>query len=123
MRLSYRSFPSYRPILQDYQTVLTALSQGKTEKVSDQLVSLEQNRQLMRAKAERARDFLDWFEITRARQASGVFEDYLRLKDRLEFKAYRREDDLTNYLDRMDQIFSRAQDQPKSAAPSLLLPP
>jgi hypothetical protein len=122
VRLSYRSFPSYRSLLLEYQTVLSSLSRGKTEKVEASLASLEASRELMRRKAERARDFLDWFEITRARQTSGEFDDYLKLKDRLNFKSVKREDDLSKYLDRMDEMFKHAQGEPqtKSAMPSLL---
>ena len=61
----------------------------------------------MTAKAARARDYLDWFEITRAREASGEFDDYMRLKERLESNPHRRDDKLSQSLDRMDAIFSR----------------
>ncbi len=122
-RLSYRSFPSYRPLLVEYQTVLSSLERGKTEKVAGQLHSLEQSRLLMRGKAERARDFLDWFEITRARNPSGVFDDYLKLKDRLQERKHVRTDPMSAYLDRMDELFNRTQDEPRAAsAPPLLLP-
>jgi len=122
VRLSYRSFPSYRPLLLEYQAVLSSLARGQADKVQASLASLESSRELMRAKAERARDFLDWFEITRARQTSGEFDDYLRLKDRLNFKAMKREDDLSKYLDQMDGLFKHAQEEPqnKSAMPPAL---
>jgi hypothetical protein len=124
VRLSYRSFPSYRPVLTEYQTVLTSLGRGKTDKVAAQLAELEQSRGLMRAKADRARDFLDWFEITRARQTSGEFDDYLRLKDRLEYQSHHREDEMSKYLDKMDAIFNRGQEAPKAQPnPQLLLLP
>jgi hypothetical protein len=64
----------------------------------------------MTAKAQRAGDYLDWFEITRARETSGVFDDYMRLKERLKSNPHRRHDDLSKYLDRMDAIFSRKGD-------------
>lgn len=120
VRLSYRSFPSYRPILLEYQAVLTSLSNGKTADVAAKLAELEASRELMRARAERARDFLDWFEITRARQTSGEFDDYLRLKDRLQYRAHRREDEISKYLDQMDTMFSRETEDPKAGVQSLL---
>ena len=122
VRLSYRSFPSYRPLLMEYQTALSSLARGKTEKVEASLASLDASRELMRSKAERAQDYLDWFEITRARQTSGDFDDYLRLKDRVNYRAVKREDDLSKYLDQMDGLFKHAQEEPqgKSASPALL---
>ena len=123
VRLSYRSFPSYRPLLLEYQAVLSALQAGKTEKIPEQLQTLEASRELMRAKADRARDFLDWFEITRARETSGEFDDYLRLKDRLKVQPNDRTDPMSEYLDRMEALFSRAQEPPKQGAAPPLLPP
>lgn len=114
VRLSYRSFPSYRPLLLEYQTVLSSLAHGKAEKVEQSLGSLDASRELMRGKADRARDYLDWFEITRARQTSGDFDDYLRLKDRVNYKAVKREDDLSKYLDQMDGLFKHAQEEPQN---------
>jgi hypothetical protein len=123
-RLSYRSFPSYRPLLVEYQQVLTSIERGETTKVLERLASLEQSRELMRAKGDRAVDFLDWFEITRARNPSGVFDDYLRLKERLQERKHVRTDPLSKYLDRMDTLFDRGQDQPpaRAAQAPLLLP-
>jgi len=112
-RLSYRSFPSYRPLLVEYQAVLTSLERGETQKVQERLTALEESRVLMRAKGERARDFLDWFEITRARNPSGEFDDYLQLKDRLQERKHVRTDPMSKYLDKMDEIFDRGQVAPQ----------
>ena len=109
VRLSYRCFPSYRPLLTDYQATLNAIAQNKTKDVAKRLTDLDETRTTMIAKATRARDYLDWFEITRARETSGAFDDYLRLKDRLKANPHRRKDDLSEYLDRMDHIFHRQQ--------------
>ena len=107
VRLSYRSFPSYRPLLVQYQVLLDAIAKNKTKDVARKLALLEEMRATMISRATRARDYLDWFEITRARQTSGVFEDYLSLKQRLAAQPHNREDNLSKYLDRMNQIFAR----------------
>ena len=110
VRLSYRCFPSYRPLLAEYQIVLNAIATNKTGEVANQLTALDERRVTMKAKAELARDYLDWFEITRARETSGAFDDYMRLKDRLKANPHNRTDDLSKYLDRMDAVFSRGAD-------------
>ncbi len=121
VRLSYRCFPSYRPILAEYQMILTSIAQNKTKDVSARIDSLQETRDRMRQKADRARDYLDWFEITRARETSGVFDDYMRLKERLKSNPHRRTDNLSIYLDRMDEIFSRGyEDKQPTAIPELL---
>ncbi len=107
VRLSFRCFPSYRPMLTEYQIALSAIAKNQTETLVSQLATLAERRATMGAKAIQARDYLDYFEITRARETSGAFDDYMRLKDRLKSNPHRRNDDLSKYLDRMDAIFSR----------------
>lgn len=105
VRLSYRCFPSYRPLLQEYQLILTRWVTGDTKEISASLLKLAEIRQTMVAKSARARDFLDWFEITRARETSGAFDDYLTLKTRLKLQSNPRKDSITKYLDRLDPLF------------------
>jgi hypothetical protein len=116
VRLSYRCFPSYRPLLVEYQQVLDAIAKNKTKNVGERLASLLETRKTMAARATRARDYLDWFEITRARETSGAFEDYLKLKERLKSNPHARKDDISAYLDRMDRIFHR--EEKKAAFPA-----
>ena len=112
IRLSYRCFPSYRPILAEYQIALSAIAKKKISDLPAKLTALEERRATMSAKAQRARDYLNWFEITRARETSGAFDDYMRLKERLKTNPHRRDDEISKYLDRMDAIFSRKDDKP-----------
>lgn len=107
VRLSYRCFPSYRPLLAEYQIVLAAIARDKTKDVPEKLASLAETRATMIARATRARDYLDYFEMKTARETSGAFEDYLRLKERLKSRDSNRRDHVSDYLDRMDKIFRR----------------
>ena len=107
VRLSYRCFPSYRPLLAEYQIVLASIAQNKTADVAQKLATLEETRASMVERTARARDYLDWFEITRARQTSGVFDDYLKLKERLKSNPHHRDDGISRYLDQMDRVFYR----------------
>ncbi len=128
IRLSYRAFPSYKPLLVEYQTILVAIATGKTDNLPPRLTALADRRRLMAEKAAHARDYLDWFEITRARETTGDFDDYRRLKQRLQQNLTTRNDSLSKYLDRMDAIFSRGlRDTPSAetvpADTSGILPP
>lgn len=109
VHLSYRCFPSYRPLLIEYQKQLIRLSQGDDKAVGEALTKLGQAREIMRAKSQRGRDYLDWFEITRARETSGVFDDYLKLKSQLKKRENERKDGMSLYLERMDKLFERKQ--------------
>lgn len=106
LRLSYRSFPSYRVLLLEYQSLLSDFAKGDTKAMAGSLQALAETRATMVSKAERARDFMDWFEITRARETSGAFDDYLSLKARLKTQPKTRTDSLSKYLDRLDPLFT-----------------
>ena len=107
VRLSYRCFPSFRSLLNDYQQVLRDIAAGKDRKTAERLAKLAEVRELMRQRATRARDYMDWFEITRAREASGEFDDYLRIKEQLKPAADHGHDPVSRYLDDMQKAFGR----------------
>jgi hypothetical protein len=107
LQLSYRCFPSYRVLLLEYQSLLIDFSKGNTDSLTESLATLTETRSNMLAKAERARDFLDFFEITRARETSGAFDDYLKLKAQLKNQPNPKQDHISRYLDRLDPLFNR----------------
>ena len=124
VRLSYRCFPSYRPMIGEYQLILGLIAKNKTKEVASRLAALDERRATMAAKAEVARDYMDWFEIIHARETSGSFDDYMRLKERLKSNPHQRSDNFSKYLDRMDALFSRGIDPnaqpPVEGSPSLV---
>lgn len=122
LRLSYRSFPSYRMLLLEYQSLLSDFVKTDTKGMVGSLQALVETRRIMISKAERARDFLDWFEITRARETSGAFDDYLSLKARLKNQPNTRTDTLSKYLDRLDPLFSIPEEK-KAGAHDFIPPP
>lgn len=122
IRLSYRCFPSYRPMILEYQSILASLAKNRTGKVERQFAALEETRAVMLGRAKHGSDFMDWFQITRARETSGEFDDYLRLKERLKTRPLRRSDPLSAYLDRMDDIFARGEETNSQAMSAPALP-
>ena len=118
VRLSYRCFPSHRPLLAEYQLILQSIAKNQTTGIPGRLASLQETRAVMTTRASRARDYLDWFEITRARETSGAFDDYRLLKERLKANPRRRNDPLSSYLDRMERIFHRETGRPPWQSPA-----
>jgi hypothetical protein len=112
VRLSHRCFPSYRTVLADCRAILASLGRNETRDIAKRLATLAETRETMIARAARGRDYLDWFEITRARETSGAFDDYLRLQERLRVRAQPRQDSLSQYLDRMNRLFERGAQEP-----------
>ncbi len=110
VRLSYRCFPSHRPLIAEYQMILSEIAANKPKQIDERLARLAGARQSMNERIKRAHDFLEWFEITRARETSGAFEDYLALKDRLKANTLQRNDPVSSYLDRLDKVFDRSKE-------------
>jgi hypothetical protein len=106
VRLSYRCFPSYRPILGEYQEILRDLTTGEGKDIGARIAELADQRQLRLERAIRARDFMDFMEISQARELSGQFDDYMRLKKELELRPRaKREDRVTDTLDTMQKSY------------------
>lgn len=107
VRLSFRCFPSYRPLLIEYQRVLASMRGDNPGDVDKKLSELEETREIMLVRFRHGLDYLDWFEITRARQTSGLFDDYRKLKQRLKHEPKIKNSSTSRYLDRMDRTFTR----------------
>jgi hypothetical protein len=109
-RLSYRCFPSYRPLVKEYQQILRDIAGGGRDGIGERLAELAEQRKTMVDRAVMARDYMDFFEISRARNLSGEFEDYLKLKKELELRPRpKRRDGITDCLDTMQKAYeSRA---------------
>lgn len=113
VRVSYRCFPSYRPLLDRYQVVLQKIALGKDlAKLPVELDELDAIRVRMRQRAIRTQDYLNWFVISRAEETSGAFDEYMRAREEVETQHTRRDDPVSHYLDGMQKVFERG--QPKS---------
>jgi len=108
-RLSYRCFPSYRPLILDYhQALIDWASFRKLDDLNELLADLSESRTLMLGRSVRARDYLDFKEIAEATELSGSFDDYIRLIDELKERPRpQREDPISKYLDTMERVYER----------------
>ncbi len=103
--LSYRCFPSYRPLLMDYQKWLVSWASGE-EEPEPALFEMEEAREIMAQRALRARDYLDFVEIDQARELSGNFEDFMKLKQELAERVRPpRGDRVSKYLDTIQAVY------------------
>ncbi len=104
VRLSYRCFPSYRPLLAEYQIALGAIAKKSTQNLATQLQALTEQRTVMTTKAKQGRDYLKLFEVTRAYESSGAFDNYIRFTEQL--KTNHRTDKCSKYLDLLETAFN-----------------
>jgi hypothetical protein len=107
VRLGYRCFPSFRPLIAEYQKILQELAEDEPSDTAERLARLEEQRLLMVERSGQGRDYLDWFEITRASDVSGDFADYLRLRKELRRPPNHANDPLSQYLDDIQEVFER----------------
>ena len=88
-RLSYRCFPTYRPIFNEYDIILRDIMKGEDKDISSRLAKLIDVRMRMQAAAIRSRDYLDWYYITQSTDLSGNFTKYRALMEALKKEELR----------------------------------
>lgn len=104
-QLSYRCFPSYRPLLVDYHHWLASWARGEAVP-EPPLGEMQEAREIMSQRARMGRDYLDFTEISEARELTGGFDDYLRLKDQSrEREQEKRADPVSRYLDTIEKVY------------------
>ncbi|GHC46743.1 hypothetical protein [Roseibacillus persicicus] len=103
--LSFRAFPSYRPLLAGYERITAQLIEGEEEDVADLLMILEEKRNALHEVGIRTRDYLDWYQITNASRLTGEFKDYQRLKQDLESKNPPHPGPVDRYLNAVQNLY------------------
>jgi hypothetical protein len=103
--LKVRSHPLYKPLVEDYATVVQQLVNGKERGAEEKLETLRQRRMQIQGKAKSVESFLDWYEASETQNYSNLFDDYLKLRDRLERERVQRGDELSRYLDALEKEY------------------
>lgn len=106
-RISYRCFPTYRPLIYEYDMIVSDIVTATADNIDTRLKNLSIKRQQKKNAATRVRDYLDWYDITQSKEITASFREYREFSDKLEEKPLRRkEDDFTNnYLERVQRIY------------------
>jgi len=104
--MSYRCFPMYRPLLEEYQKLLSNLLQGETKSAESRIAELSQARKILLDSSVRARDYLDWYEINNGLSQGESFDGFVKLKEVLRGDGERKGDHLSQYLDDMQRFFA-----------------
>jgi hypothetical protein len=103
--LSFRSFPTYRPVIGGYIRILSDLAEGKTKDLDERMTNLETYRNAEMERHTKLVDLLDWYHLANVKEESSEFEDYFRVRDNLRKSSYKRTDPMNQYLDRVQQAF------------------
>jgi len=105
--LSYRCFPTYRPVLGGYLQALSDIAKGDPKKIDEIFENLRVYREAESKRFEMVIDFLDYYHISTEQNESGEFEDYLRLKRSVESLPEKKDDPFNRYLDNVQGIYDR----------------
>lgn len=105
VHLNIRCFPGYRPIITEYCRIIASLQHGLPPEEAIQLIGpLIELRESYTAAAMRARDYLDWYEITYLGGRSGSFNSYLDAMNILRAEPERSSCPVSRYLDDIEAL-------------------
>jgi hypothetical protein len=99
--LATRAHPLLRPVVVDYQLAAELLARKKRHGLARRLAGSAALREKIAARMSEVDDFMNWYEATQAKTASGAFRDYLHAADSSE-QIPRRHDALSVYLDALE---------------------
>ncbi|MGJ8695805.1 MAG: hypothetical protein ACSHYF_05765 [Verrucomicrobiaceae bacterium] len=105
--LSYRCFPTYRPVVGGYLKFLSDLTGEKRDHLPEVLDNLEMFREAEKRRHDRLIDLLDWYHLSTVQEESGEFDDYLQLKKELEKVEVPDDDPIIRYVDEAQKLFEK----------------
>ncbi len=99
---SGRANPLFRPVIAEYQKIIVLLVRGKKKHLTERLAELRAMREQISRRMSAIGDYINWFEATQARSASGAFRDYLKAAELTQEREPRRHDRISIYLDALE---------------------
>ena len=113
--LSIHAFPGYQPIIREYQHVVSELLNGKSaDDVQQILGPIRELREAYVTTSIRARDYLDWYEITHlgATPTQGSFATYREVLQILRKEETGPHTPLSQYLEDIETLHGLAEKAP-----------
>ncbi len=106
LQLGSRAHPLLRPVLQEYQSVITRLLNRRFKGVDQTLEAMGRYQALVVERTGQITDYLNWYEATQIPERSGAFESYLKAARHLQQEpAPKRYDALSQYIDQVQREF------------------
>ena len=99
--LAARAHPLLRPVVVDYQLTAELVARKKRHGLAKRLAGSAALREKIVARMSEVDDFMNWYEATQAKTASGAFRNYLHAADSSK-EVPRRRDALSVYLDALE---------------------
>jgi hypothetical protein len=103
--LKLQAHPLYRPLIGEYIAALRLLESGRQKGVAEKLAGLHEERAKIHERARGVESHLDWYEASQTKSYSGIFDDYLKLCEKLDRESRSRNDAISKYLDLMQKEY------------------
>ena len=100
--LSGRANPLYSPIIIEYRRITGELARRKSHRIPERLARLRGDREEIGRRISAIGDYINWYEATQTRSASGTFADYMRAAEVASEQQPHRRDAISVYLDAME---------------------
>ena len=101
-----QAHPLLRPVVVEYQRIITELAAGKTRGMTEALSTVANYRGLIVDRMDKIDDYLNWYEATQMPEQSGAFEDVLQgAKAEEKRTPPKRNDAISNYIDQLQREF------------------
>ena len=113
--LSVQAFPGYRPVILEYQRLIAELLRGaKPDEVQSILGPVRELREAYITTSTRARDYLDWYEITYLGNSTtqGSFMAYREAMRLLRKDDTEAETHMTQYLKDIEVLYQLGEEDP-----------
>lgn len=103
LELGFRSFPLYRPLINDYLQLVGDLLGGQSKGIEKRLSALDQERDRLTRLLQDIDTFMDEFEREEMRKKSGLFDAYLQRVKVIESSSGSTGDPISSYLDEVER--------------------
>jgi hypothetical protein len=103
--LGANAHPLFRPVLAEYEQILSQLSMKKTRRIAERIAAIEKYRSTIMEQMGQITDYLNWYEATQPAGRTGVFETYIRRAEKMAEPAPV-DTRITEYLDQLEQDFA-----------------
>jgi hypothetical protein len=100
--LSGRANPLYGPIILEYRRITAELARRKNHRIPERLARLRGDREEISRRMSAIGDYINWYEATQTRSASGTFAEYMRAAEVAGEQQPHRRDAISVYLDSME---------------------
>jgi hypothetical protein len=100
--LSARANALFRPVIAEYEQIVTLLARGKTRGLEKRIAAAEALRAAVVQRLSDIEDYLNWFEATQLGARSDTFDSYLQTAQEVAARERRSTEAITRYLDQIE---------------------